>query len=52
MTSDPVENIRYNSTKSLAVMAKCTKDVESIKRTVKLLKDDKDPDVKAIAAKV
>jgi serine/threonine-protein phosphatase 2A regulatory subunit A len=52
MTSDPVENIRYNSAKTLGVVAKFLKDLEPIRRTIKPLKEDKDIDVRTIAAKV
>lgn len=52
MTTDPVENIRYNSAKTLGAMAKNLKDIEPIKKAIKALKDDKDPDVKAMAIRV
>ncbi len=52
MTSDPVENIRYNSVKTLGTVAKFLKDLEPIRRAVKPLKEDKDIDVRTIAVKV
>lgn len=52
MTTDPVENIRYNSVKTLGAIAKFLKDLEPVRRSIRPLKEDKDIDVRTIAAKV